>query len=164
MPSVVTVLAIVLRPRLVTRCTDTSLTKSAAFKSAAMPRRARGRQHVIRADRIVAGHLRRPAADEDGAGIGDAAGEGFGSDDHVFGRGAVREIDRFIGASAHDDTAVAGDGVLAGPPAGICRSTSVATRSASARLVVIITARASGSCSACASRSAAIQPRLTRRR
>ena len=44
----------------------------------------------------------------------------------------------------------------AGPPAGMAAATARATRVASARLGVIRTARASGSCSACAMRSAAI--------
>jgi hypothetical protein len=61
----------------------------------------------------------------------------------------------------HDDSAVAANRFSRGPVGGIAASTAP-TLLASARLGVISTARASGSCSACAIRSAAIQQRPLR--
>ena len=55
----------------------------------------------------------------------------------------------------HDDAAVPGQRRAAGPSSGSCAATSAAMRWARARLVTMQTARASGSCSACAIRSAA---------
>ena len=81
-----------------TRWTDTSFTKSAAFKPPRKPRGAGGRQHVIRSDRVIAGHLRRPGADEHRAGIHDAPRDRFGSGDDVFGGGVVGERDRLVHA------------------------------------------------------------------
>ena len=75
-------------------------------QSSADTRRTSRRQHVIRADRVVTGDLRRPTADEQRAHAFDLRRRRFIVDDHVFGRCGVSERDRFGLRPRHDDAAM----------------------------------------------------------
>ena len=68
-------------------------------------RRARGRQHVVRAGHIVADRLRRMRADENRAGIADAPGEAVGvrrCDFQMLRRDRVDQRHRFVEIAHHD--------------------------------------------------------------
>ena len=128
------------------------------IQSATKSRRAGGRQHVIRADRVVAADLGRPFADKHRAGIHDRGGRS-----RRCRRPRVRSPTGWRVRSLRSSSPQ----TMIPPCRAIdCRGRAgrrasavelrAATASASRRLVVINTARASGSCSACASRSAAI--------
>ncbi len=82
-----------LSPAAVTRCTETTRTKSAACRP---PRSARGaarRQHVVRPDGVVAGHLRGVPADEDRARAAHRRRGRLVVDDQVLGRHPVGQRD-----------------------------------------------------------------------
>ena len=68
-------------------------------------RRSRCRQHVVRAGDVIADRLRRVRADEDRAGIADAAGELLGvcrGDFQMLGRDGIDQRQRFVEV-AHQD-------------------------------------------------------------
>ena len=68
-------------------------------QAAAKPRRAGGRQHVVRSGGVVAGRLRGEGADEDGAGGDRPLRQRFAIDDQMLGRDAVGERHRFVGVA-----------------------------------------------------------------
>ena len=127
-------------------------------------RAARRRQHVVRAADIVADHLGRVAAEKDRAGIADAPRKRFGvvgGDLEMLRREAVDQRRRLVEALDQDDGAEIA-------PARARRSPRAAARRAAPRpprrprrrrpaSSVIRIACAAASCSAWASRSAAIQ-------
>ena len=128
-------------------------------QAAAEPGGAGRRQHVIRSGGVVAGGLRGERPDEHRAG-GD--GRVVSASRSTTRCSGARRLASAIASSADrgdDDGAVRRERARAR-----CRvlrrsaSTASATRSASARLHVMKIERASGSCSACAIRSAAIHP------
>ena len=138
---------------------DDTRTKSAALRPPRAARGAAGRQHVIRPGDVVAARLRAQRADEHGAGPRQPRGDGVVVADDVLGRQPLAERDRLVQAARDDDAAVA---LRARPrparSAGICADDlGLRPSRASARDGVNRIARASGSCSACAIRSAAIQ-------
>ncbi len=130
-------------------------------QAAAETRGAVGRQHVVRADRIIARHLCRVRPDENRAGRANRTRQ--------TGRRRTpdaREPRDWRASTASSRLPAmmmppcrASDS-RAGPVFGICAATARATFNASWRLVVISSARACGSCSACAIRSAAIHSGL----
>ena len=71
--SVVIVSAMARRPRSGHALHRDQLHEVGGVQPAAIARGAGGGQHVVRADGVVAGHLRGPRADEDGAGVHDRA-------------------------------------------------------------------------------------------
>ena len=126
-------------------------------QAAAEARGAGGRQHVVRAGRVVAGRLRGVRADEDGAG-----GQ---RPPRRATRGRRRDAPARCGWRARSPRRLtASRRWRRGPRASArrcrgrrpARRRRAATRSASGRLQVMRIERASGSCSACATRSAAI--------
>ena len=142
------------QPRRVTASArSTTRTKSAALQAAAEARRAAGRQHVVRAGGVVAGRLRRPRADEDRAGRRRSRAALAAVVDHqVLRRHAVGER-RSTRAASRVTTMPprrAQRRLRAGPVGRRCARPPRRTRVASRLLDVISTARASGSCSACA--------------
>ena len=129
-------------------------------------RRARGRQHVVRAADIVADRLRRMRAEEDRAGIADAAGEASASAASISRcSGAIASTSGTASSSVptrmmapksrQDAPAMSARGSVLS-----CASTAFSTASASAASSVIRIDCALASCSACARRSAAIQSGL----
>ena len=131
-------------------------------------RRARGRQHVVGAADVVADRLRRVGAEEDRAGVADlrrpAASASARLDLEMLGRERVDQRHRLVEVAHQDDRAEvaprrAGDRARAAASRA-ARSTACSTASASAASSVIRIDCAAASCSACASRSAAIQSGL----
>ena len=125
-------------------------------KASTESRRAVGRQHVVRSDGVVARDLCGVRSHENRPGRPTALGKPVVVAHQMLGSGAIGEIGCFVAAAGDDDAAMARERFSAGPVSGICMDTARATLSASWRLVVISSARACGSCSACAMRSAAI--------
>ena len=133
-------------------------TKSAALRPPRAARRAARRQHVVRAGRVVAAtparcsRRRRPSPRASAAARSPSVSQTTCS-------GAMRWLSAIASSerARDDDAAVAPRWPRApGRSAGICRATSRATAPRQRRDGVNRIARASGSCSACASRSAAI--------
>ena len=121
------------------------------------------RQDVVR-PAVIARRLCAPFANEDRAGRVKPRHIGGPIAHEVFGSETVDQIDGFRAGARHDDRAVRLQEAEAGPRSGMRRSTASATCFASDRRVVTKMARAAGSCSACAIRSAAIQSAVPDRR
>ena len=106
------------------------------------PGEAAGREHVVRAGRVVAGRFRRPRARRRGrAGVADARDgrlERLDIDRQVFGAVVVDEGDRGVEVRREDDPAVLGERALRGCRGGraVARraSTSASTASANAAI------------------------------
>jgi hypothetical protein len=142
------------------RWTDETRTKSAALRPAARGSGAAGRQHVIRAGDVVSAGLRAQGADENGARTRQAPRHGVAVAHHVLRREALRQGDGAIECVGQDDAAVVPE---RGPGrAGRRQLAFDLFATASARLMTGVNriARASGSCSAWAIRSAAIHAGL----
>ena len=133
------------RPAFVTRCTVICLTKSAADSPPRTRAAAGRRQHVVAADRVVAGHLRRPRADEERPGARIRAATRSSSTTRCSAAASLARSMASLQRAGDDDAAVRRD---RRPRRAVRRAsapaTARATRSASVRLGVISTARASG--------------------
>jgi hypothetical protein len=97
------------------------------MKASTKPGGAIGRQHVIRADGVIARDLGRVRADENRTGGAHAGGETVVVADEVLGGGAIGELHRFLPVSRDDDTAMARERLARRPFAGICNETERAT-------------------------------------
>ena len=134
-------------------------------QAAAEARRAARRQHVVRAGGVVAGGLRRPGRRRRSCRPSSSrAAVAASSTTRCSG---ARRLASAIDSRSLRVRTIAPrrrSASRAGPSAGACASTWRCTAVASRLLEVIRIARASTSCSACASRSAAIQAGLPARR
>ena len=139
-------------------------TKSSVAQRRGEARGAGRRQHVVGAGHVVADDLGRVGAHEDGARVAHARQQRGGDAHHqlqVLGRQPVGDVDRGVQIGHQHEGAVrgqrlGGDGP-AGQPPRAARPAPPPRRGSSSGASVISSARAIGSCSAWASRSAAIQ-------
>ena len=89
------------------RCTVICLHEVGGRQPAAHARGAGGRQHVVRADGVVAGHLRRPRADEQRAGAcAPAPPCASSSTTRCSAARLVGQVDRLLQRRGDDDAAV----------------------------------------------------------
>ena len=137
-------------------CTVITFTKSITLKPPRTRPFAARRQHMVRSGDVISHRLRRIVADKYAACILHPLQIRCRIHRQVFQRKTVRQFPRLCNRSGYKYASLLRQRRFARALLSPAALTSASTFAASSALLVINTASASGSCSACATRSAAI--------